>query len=62
MKMRSIICSFLFTTLLGSASAYADDSTLELLKPGELIIATEGTDPPIVCAAQMVKSVGLKSQ
>lgn len=47
MKMKSLIYGFILSSLLGSSAVYADQNDkLELLKPGELIVATEGTDPP----------------
>lgn len=47
MKLKSFICGLLLTSLLSSTAAFAEgDKKLELLTPGELRIATEGTAPP----------------
>lgn len=47
MKMKSFIGGVLLTALMSAVPAYAaDNAQLELLKPGELRVATEGTSPP----------------
>lgn len=47
MKLKSLICGLLFTSILGSAPTFAEPAShLELLKQGELRVATEGTAPP----------------
>lgn len=61
MKIKTFINGVVLSALLSTTSAFAaDTSALELLKPGELQVATEGTIPPYSMRGPGGKLTGLE--
>lgn len=54
------VCISVFAFMLSPAASYAEEGELELIVPGELSVATEGTYPPFSMADEKGKVMGLE--
>ena len=61
MKFKSLLVALAAMTLLPLANTARAEEGLELLVPGEISVATEGTYPPFPCGPRTANSTVWKS-